>query len=279
MASPGGHQLSEFDHIPPLASLPAAEWAEVVKATKGIFSDIDDTLTHERTLVPEASLALVRATRAGLRVVLVTGRPIGWAEVLAQIFPVDAAIAENGAVAAIPLGGRYYYEDAAQRAAGARRREAALALAQKEVPEAQLSADHALREIDLAFDINERTVLPEPAIAKLTAVLEGAGLHTTRSSIHLHGTFSTSDKGKMSARIAEHLWQESSADVRARYLYVGDSPNDAPAFAFFPRSVGVRNVLESVDRLRSLGALPWAVTRGHGGYGFAELVDFLLANR
>ena len=60
---------------------------------RGVFYDIDDTLTHDGVVTTEAYAALVRARAAGLRVVLVTGRPAGWAEVLASLWPVDAAIA------------------------------------------------------------------------------------------------------------------------------------------------------------------------------------------
>jgi HAD superfamily hydrolase (TIGR01484 family) len=254
-------------------------WSEVVALTRGVFSDVDDTLTHAGTLVPEAYDALCRARRTGLRIILVTGRPAGWAEVLAAVLPIDAAIGENGAVAALPGGGRYYYEDEAARSSGARRRAEALARAQREVPEARLSTDHRLREIDLAFDIAEHARLPEPLIDKLTSVLHDAGLRTTRSSIHLHGSFSAADKASMSARVAAHLWNEPVAEVRDRYLFVGDSPNDAPAFAFFKHTIGVANVRQSVAAFEAMGAVPWAVTRAHGGHGFAELIDRLLSTR
>jgi HAD superfamily hydrolase (TIGR01484 family) len=267
---------------PRLDELSSSVWEQVAATTRGIFSDVDDTLTHAGALVPDAYAAMCRARAAGLRLVLVTGRPIGWAEVLASIFPVDAAIAENGAVAVMPGPGghrRFYFEDEAARAEGARLRQEARLLVERELPAARLTADHALREVDLAFDIAERVRLDEPAIARVTAVLERVGLRTIRSSIHLHGTFSAGDKGKMSARVAEQLWGETPDAVREHYLYVGDSPNDAPAFSFFTRSIGVANVLECQERLVALGALPWAVTRGAGGHGFAELIDAVLAAR
>ena len=61
---------------------------------------------------------------------------------------------------------------------------------------------------------------------------------------------------------------------RGRTVFVGDSPNDAPMFAFFPNAVGVANVREFADRIATL---PAYVTHAEAGAGFAELADFLLA--
>src|SRR5437879_4344853 len=71
----------------------------------GIFCDVDDTLTHAGTLVPAAYDAVARAAAAGLRVVAVTGRPAGWAEVFACTWPLAGAIAENGSFAVRRHGG------------------------------------------------------------------------------------------------------------------------------------------------------------------------------
>jgi hypothetical protein len=58
-------------------------------------------------------------------------------------------------------------------------------------------------------------------------------------------------------------------------VYVGDSPNDAPMFDFFPCSIGVAN-------LRRFAALiatpPKYVTQASCGAGFAEVVAHLLAS-
>ena len=194
---------------------------------RGVFSDVDDTLTDEGVIVPAAFEALGALRAAGLRVVLVTGRPRGWAEVLAALFPIDAAIAENGAVAALPDGTRFYYEDETTRRTGMALRAAARAHVLRDMPWVTPSRDEALREIDLAFDANEYAALSDEDVARATAILESHGLTTTRSSIHLHGTFSKADKAKMAVRLASTLWGETEADVRHRYLFVGDSPNDA----------------------------------------------------
>ncbi len=254
-------------------------WAEIAGRARGLYSDIDDTLTDEGKLSRVAYSALTELRAAGMRIVLVTGRPLGWAEVLTAMFPIDAAVAENGAVAALPGGRRVYFDDEATRNEGARRKAAAAARVRTELPDVKAAGDQALREIDLAFDIDETGRLPEPLVARLQAILCEAGLTVTRSSIHMHGTYSAADKAKMAARVSEHLWHEPAMMLAERDLFVGDSPNDASAFAFFRHSIGVANVRAHEPSLRALGALPWAVTRARGGHGFAELVAALLPHK
>jgi hypothetical protein len=77
--------------------------------------------------------------------------------------------------------------------------------------------------------------------------------------------------------MTKQLFAESFAtdldSQRERFIFVGDSPNDAPMFAFFPNAVGVANIRAFADRIPTL---PAYVTERGGGEGFAELVDFLL---
>ena len=56
-------------------------------------------------------------------------------------------------------------------------------------------------------------------------------------------------------------------------MFVGDSPNDAPMFAYFPHAVGVANVRDFATRME---ALPAYISAGKSGAGFAEIADFLL---
>ena len=77
----------------PLASMPRETAARI----HTVLSDIDDTITTHGKLTPEAYASLEAMQRAGLRVVLVTGRPAGWCDPLARMWPVDAVIGEHGA--------------------------------------------------------------------------------------------------------------------------------------------------------------------------------------
>jgi hydroxymethylpyrimidine pyrophosphatase-like HAD family hydrolase len=75
------------------------------------------------------------------------------------------------------------------------------------------------------------------------------------------------------------LAEEFGVDLdqaRARFVFVGDSPNDAPMFDYFPYSIGVANVRAFGD---CGGSPPKYVTDRESGAGFAELADLLLAGR
>ena len=63
---------------------------------------------------------------------------------------------------------------------------------------------------------------------------------------------------------------------RRSIVYVGDSPNDAPMFGFFPYSVGVANIMNFVGRL---DAEPTYVTDASDGAGFVEVAQLLLDGR
>ena len=56
----------------------------------GILTDIDDTLTTEGVVPDHVVDAIARLKQSGLRVVPITGRPVGWSEPFAQAWPVDA---------------------------------------------------------------------------------------------------------------------------------------------------------------------------------------------
>jgi len=257
---------------------PVAELAATAAHFRGVFSDIDDTLTHSGVVELDAYAALGRARAAGLRVVLVTGRPSGWAEVLASVWPVDAAIAENGGIAYLKRNGRIeriYFEDG-DPAEDARRLAAVSDEILRTFTWARRADDSTLRITDLAFDIGEHQQIHTDDIAAMTARMRELGARTLVSSVHAHGFFHSADKAQMSARVANLLWGESPEDVAEHYAFVGDSPNDQAAFAFFHSSIGVANVARYADRL---DPPPRYVTTAPNGRGFAEAIDAILASR
>ena len=69
------------------------------RAIRWVLTDIDDTLTTDGAITSDALEALGKLKAAGLHVVAITGRPVGWSEPFARDWPVDAIVAENGAVA------------------------------------------------------------------------------------------------------------------------------------------------------------------------------------
>lgn len=261
----------------PLDRLPAAQVATV-------FTDIDDTLTTEGRLTAAAYRALEDLRAAGLRVIPVTGRPAGWCDLIARLWPVDGVIGENGAFymwhddAAHLLRTRHLFDEA-QRAANAARMAAVRERVLRQVPGCALASDQFCRQYDLAVDFREDVPpLPREGVDRIVQLMEEAGMTAKVSSIHVNGWFGDYDK----LTTARLMMQErygidlDSAAERARCVFAGDSPNDAPMFAYFPLSVGVANVLDFRDRLAHL---PAYLTAGACGEGFAELARHLLASR
>jgi hypothetical protein len=254
---------------------PVAELSTRSERFRGVFSDIDDTLTHEGAVVPEAYAALARARAAGMRVVLVTGRPAGWAEVLASVWPVDAAVAENGGIAYMRRGPRLervYFADG-DPAADARRLAALADDVLRAFPFSRRAGDSGLRITDVAFDVGETQHLSAGEIDAITTRCRELGARTLVSSVHAHACFHTADKAQMAARIAGLLWDESPADTSEHYAFVGDSPNDQAAFAFFAASIGVANVARYAAVLQPP---PRYITRAANGHGFAEAIDAIV---
>ena len=70
-----------------------------LRGVLGVLTDIDDTLTTEGAITADALGALQRLRDTGIHVIAITGRPMGWSEPFARDWPIDAIVAENGAVA------------------------------------------------------------------------------------------------------------------------------------------------------------------------------------
>jgi len=259
---------------------PLAEFdARAVEGVRGVLFDIDDTLTTDGKLTAEAYAALDRLRQHGKLLVPVTGRSAGWCDHIARMWPVDAVIGENGAFAfwydarASRLG-RRYQDPAALRA---ERRAQIKTIAQRivaAVPGCALAADQAYRETDLAIDYCEDVpALPQERAEHIALLMREAGLTATLSSIHVNGWFGVYDKLAMCKTFfVERFGVDLDADNRA-WVFVGDSPNDAPMFAFFEHSVGVANVARFAAQL---SAEPKYVTRAAAGAGFTELAAHLL---
>src|SRR5204862_1201003 len=77
----------------PLATMPDA----VRRGIRFVFTDIDDTLSTGGRITALAYSALERLHAAGKVVVPVTGRPAGWCDHIARMWPIDGVVGENGA--------------------------------------------------------------------------------------------------------------------------------------------------------------------------------------
>jgi HAD superfamily hydrolase (TIGR01484 family) len=258
-----------------------ADWTPP-SALRGLFLDIDDTLTTEGRLTADAYAALERLHDAGLVVAPITGRPAGWCDHIARMWPVDGVIGENGAFyfaydrTARRLVKRFRDDDAT-RAANRARLAAVRDRILREVPGAALASDQLYREADLAIDFCEDVPrLAETAVDRIIAIMHAAGMTAKASSIHVNGWFGDYDKLGMTKMFMAERYGVDLDGRRGDYAFAGDSPNDAPMFAYFPHSVGVANVRRLAHRLEHA---PAYVTDAAGGAGFAELAERLLQAR
>jgi HAD superfamily hydrolase (TIGR01484 family) len=246
---------------------------------RGVFTDIDDTLTRGGAIEPAALEALHALHRAGLPVVAITGRPLAWSEPFVQAWPVAAIVPENGAVALIREGEAVvveYAQDLATRARNEQRLRQVAARVLAEVPGATLARDSAGRVTDIAIDHSEFAHLDDAAIAQVVAVMRSEGMSATVSSIHVNGWFGDHTKLSGARWMLRRLFGRELDAERERWVYVGDSTNDQAMFGHFPLSVGVANLRDFAPVLHTW---PAYLTEGARGAGFAEVAQRLLAAR
>ena len=259
----------------PLATLPEA----VRRRIRFVLTDIDDTLSTGGTITASAYVALERLHAAGKIVIPVTGRPAGWCDHIARMWPVDAVIGENGAFymrydAAARKLVRRFMVDATERDARRARLAGIAAEILRDVPGSALASDQPYRETDLAIDYCEDvSPLARDAVDRIVAIMQARGLTAKVSSIHVNGWFGDYDKLAMTRTLLREAHGCDLDAERGRIVFVGDSPNDAPMFAFFPYAVGVANVRAFLDRIETP---PAYVTERAAGAGFVELTDRLL---
>ena len=279
-----------------LTDWPARDRAQIA----GVLTDIDDTLTTDGVITADALAALASLRTAGIHVIPITGRPVGWSEPFAMQWPVDAIVAENGAVALVRGSGvasphpcpppegegagpggtraliKLYQQDERLRAANFVRMQQVAQRILREIPGAVLARDSAGRETDIAIDHSEFVQLPPARVAEVVRLMQEVGMNATVSSIHINGWYG--DHHKLSGArwiVRELLGRELDAEID-RWVYVGDSTNDVLMFEHFPQSVGVANIRRFEAELTHP---PRYITRGERGAGFAEVAQAILASK
>lgn len=259
----------------PLFELPQAS----LLAVRGVLADIDDTLSTDGRITAAAYSAMERLRAAGLLVIPVTGRPAGWCDHIARMWPVDAVVGENGAFYM-----RYDHDrrklvtrNVAGAAELAARRDRLRQIGERilrEVPGAAWASDQAYRMADIAIDFCEDVPrLPRVDVERIVALMREAGLTAKVSSIHVNGWFGAYNKLDMTRTLLVEVFGINLDAHREQFVFIGDSPNDAPMFEFFPLSVGVANVHDYAGRIEYE---PQFVTTGRSGVGFIELAELLL---
>lgn len=258
----------------PVASISTS----VCRNLLGVVFDVDDTLTAGGRIQREAFTALWRIREAGLISIAVTGRPLGFAELMARMWPITFAVGENGA-GFVQVGEHVrteYWDDEATRAAQQIQLRTIRKSIERALPWVRISDDNWARRCDLAFDIGERVRATPEQVLALKTLIEDSGAHALVSSVHAHAQLGDHDKARGIARGMQTLLGIDLDAQRERFAFIGDSGNDAAAFAYFPVSIGVANVRH---HLHSLPTPPAFISTLERGQGFAEIVDTLLSRR
>ena len=253
---------------------------QIKKNIHYVLTDIDDTLSLSGKLTAAAFTAMERLADNNIQVVPITGRPAGWCDHIARMWPVAGVVGENGAFF-------FRYDEERKKmqrryfASEKERRENQQKLVKlkhdilKKVPGSGVSADQAYREADLAIDFCEDVPrLTQEAVDRIVAIFEEAGAQAKISSIHVNGWFGHYDKLTMTKLFFEDVFDLQLSTRKDQVVFIGDSPNDCPMFAYFLHSVGVANILDFKDRLENEPA--W-ITAESGGWGFAEMTEILLS--
>lgn len=260
----------------PLAHIPAAVLANI----RGVFFDIDDTLTSDGRLTAAAYTALEQLHANKLLAIPVTGRPAGWCDHIARMWPVDGVVGENGAFwfahdhAAKKMTQRFI-ADAATRAERRARMRAIGERILRDVPGTAWASDQHYREADIAIDFCEDVpAVPRGEVERIATLMRESGLAAKISSIHVNGWFGDYDKLSTTKLFMQERFGIDLSETKDEYVFIGDSPNDSPMFAYFPHAIGVANIRDLADLVPHL---PAYVTDGRSGEGFAEVVQRIVA--
>jgi HAD superfamily hydrolase (TIGR01484 family) len=244
----------------------------------GVLCDIDDTVTLHGRIVPKALSLMVEARRRGLLVVPVTGRPAGWVDHIARMWPVDGVVGENGGLWSWMGPDRLelrHLQDHDTRVANRAKLEALATTILREVPGCAIASDQAYRALDLAIDFCEDVPpLDDDAIDAIVACFSQAGATAKVSSIHVNGWFGDFDK--LAGFRAFHQDRFAGELDLSRWAFFGDSANDEPMFRAFDLSIGVANVVEFLPRMVDH---PKWIANGEGGHGFVEGMEAILSLR
>jgi HAD superfamily hydrolase (TIGR01484 family) len=270
-------QNSAMPRLQPLASLRN----EQLRNIDFLLFDVDETFTTHGQLLAETYASLFDLTRAGITAIPVTGRPSGWGNVMLSTWPIEACVTENGGVISWKdergiAQVRVIHQE--HRGAGYMENLRALgAEIAAKFPEVRVSADQPYRLTDLAIDYNEQSKnVSFQTVDAIVAIMRNAGYQTAVSSIHIHAYTPSNEKSEGVYPLMQAKFAMSRDDVHARAAFIGDSPNDASLFAAIPISVGVANVLDSLDKIKTP---PAYVCERACGAGFVEFAQRLIKAR
>lgn len=245
-----------------------------------LLTDIDGTLTESGRLPDSSYGRMADLSRAGIYVIPVTGRPAGWCEMIARLWPVHGVVGENGALAFRYDGKkmrRHFFRSKEERVQDREKLKAIRREVLQQVPGCAIASDQFCRLFDLAVDFSEDVPpLQGPAIEKIVAIFKKHGAQAKVSNIHVNGWFGEHDKVSSCQLYLKKEFSFSQNQMKKLCAFIGDSPNDEPMFEFFPNSVAVANIKEFLDQLKHK---PGFVTPSPEARGFCELADAILSRK
>lgn len=249
------------------------EW----KSVKYVLTDVDDTLTWHGKLPPETLLALDKLQQHDIQVIAVTGACAGWCDHIAQLWPVNAVLGENGAFI-LEKGASGLTLKSGVDLAFMRQQQEKLKASVESIlehyPDVDLTLDQAYRLCEVAIDIGQnRAPLASDIVQAIVSQIHELGAHATASSIHINAWYGEHSKKHTSlGYLAEKGL--SQQQILTQCCYVGDSLNDQQMFETLPLTIGVKNIENYWQQLQHKPSL---VMTQPGGYGFAEFVEQLIA--
>ena len=249
------------------------------QSLRGIFSDIDDTITTNGVLSAEAYSAIENISEQGIDFIPITGRPAGWCDMIARFWPVRGVIGENGAFffsydRKKKKMIRRYIQSEKERLEGLKKLEIIKQNVLKQVTGSAVASDQFSRISDLAIDFCEDVPeLPIEAVKKIEEIFVESGATAKISSIHVNGWFGDYNKLEMTRIFTKEILDIDLDLNKDEFVFCGDSPNDEPLFQYFQNSCGVANVKGFKSEMIHL---PKYVSDLKGGKGFVEICKKLL---
>ncbi|MGF1762153.1 HAD family hydrolase [Aliivibrio kagoshimensis] len=263
--------------MPQLHQLPSDELSKDWSKVQIVLTDVDDTLTCDGQLPPDTLHALAQLQEAGILVYAVTGACAGWCDHIAQLWPVDGVLGENGAFLLTKVDGHLTVSSSVPLAT-IREQQQKLKLQVCSIlesyPDLSLTLDQSYRLCEVAIDIGQNCPKVQPQIvAEVMEEIHALGANATASSIHINAWYGIHSKKNASLALLSDLGFDEQS-IQQAVCYVGDSLNDQQMFNYLDLSVGVSNIVHYWDQLQYH---PAVVMQASGGYGFAEFSRKLLA--
>ncbi len=249
---------------------------------KFVLTDIDDTITTDGQLTAKAYESLCALAEKDFHVIPITGRPAGWCEMIARLWPVSAVVGENGGFyfnydLQTKKMNRWYSQPQELRKVNQQKLEQLQFEILNQVPNCQISSDQFCRQTDLAIDFTEDIPrLSDEEIQKIMNLFTLFGATSKLSSIHVNGWFGDHTKLTTTQQLLKNVFHIKDEEFKNICAFSGDSPNDEPMFEYFNYSFGVANLLYFKNDIKHW---PQFLTSEKSGLGFSEMAEILIQSK